>query len=1528
MTEPTGISYLLMMAGRALARPALAVLNGVRSVRKAGANPERSVPADERVAQDAMTVLTAGQQASGLKSRSATAQAAIVLPAVLKTESAREWLERPDVQADLTDAGNQKFMGQPVDAAVQARLIQRYMEVAYASEPEAVPVVAAACACAEALRSSKVKDQGIQALLILLAREGAAATTRIEGDLQVLLRRTAPTGSAPPPDLDQEGVTAWRAALRAASEDLLSWPSTLGSGHHLERPELQLLLQAVNDNDGRAIALLGGPGTGKSALLARLGDEVADNPGVSLLAIKGDLLNPEITTEGDLQGALSLPDLPSRMIAALARTGRVVVLLDQLDALAGHLDLKTGRLSTLLNLAKVCGDIENVTLVVSCRTFEFEHDVRLSRINADSIELGLPSWAVVRGVLEQHGVHAEAWAEDVQQVVRVPQQLKTFLSLHGDMGAEPFASYTLMLDRLWTLRVLEAADGERLAETAFRAADQMANREALWLAQSRFDDRPAELRALVAAGLLVEVRGQVGFAHQTVFEHVLARQFAREDGSLSRYILGKKDSLFIRPKVWAALTYLRGVETGTYIAELRVVWNAADLPDHLRFLLIEFLGSQQNPSDEEELLMRAAWADERLTPLALKAIVGSAGWFDRLAENLIRAVMGDARLRTLCVFLLNSAWTLAPGVVTRLVLERWLPHPENDHASLDVLCQAPAWPEELRIAIKTIAGRTGENSYRLDMLLRTIGAADASLAVEVLVLFLTTALASADAEVVRLKAAAEQDRPAGADETVAWHLKHNVNRPFQSLLDAGGAWSFAFSLAELVPEKFLFDVTRWVVAVCERLLAASGEQNPPFGFALKYGIRLGADDEATRHIQQESIIDAILRAMELLGQSDPQALLRYADEFSSAPFSPVQRLVATALASIAEPGASAAHHFLLADTRRLHLGNSRDFRVTSQRLVQACSPFWSEDQIASFISAIQAYSPPRPETYSTARGPFSWLRVVRRTRVDLLKALPANVRLGIADRSVQATGPAVLTGAEGLEGGFIGSPITKEQLLAASVDAVVNAFRQIPDSAEWEHPKQFMRGGNIQLSREFALMAVEQPERALDVIARLEPRFGQRGAGYALDAMADAGNEAAVQAALAALLTRGFGNTEFLGSTSSAVIKLANRGFKVDEGLLQAMESRVPLPQEEALSEFIERDPPSEPVDTFLLQDSPDRLRLVQGDYLMLGAVVQARIAAGNQSAAVQTLARYLSVSRDGNTWQLLVDLLVALLEDSADGIAEVVTSVLSISDLDGTAAGATLFVHAARHGLDDGVKANLPRWAASPLPLTRRGYGEVAALAALAPPFPIYAAEWLADIAARNDAVEERVGAAASAAQFVWEAVHLQARATDALLTLLSRNEPGVWRQVFLLFARFETLRAMPEAGRLFDTIARQFANAPMPTERAFVEHLTQFIPRHAASVGVVAERIVAMLADRLQDPSSLLATSGDVLVDLALTLHRTEGTQTVGLRMFERLIELDAGQARAALDELDHRIRAGYPRAVPRIPRRAAGLRRRPRT
>jgi len=79
--------------------------------------------------------------------------------------------------------------------------------------------------------------------------------------------------------------------------------------------------------------------------------------------------------------------------------------------------------------------------------------------------------------------------------------------------------------------------------------------------------------------------------------------------------LARQDSLRVRPQVWHALGYMRAVDRGAYLDEIRKLW-VSELRPHLRVLLIEFLGQLQDLEPAEIALFvkrfEDAWYQSRI----------------------------------------------------------------------------------------------------------------------------------------------------------------------------------------------------------------------------------------------------------------------------------------------------------------------------------------------------------------------------------------------------------------------------------------------------------------------------------------------------------------------------------------------------------------------------------------------------------------------------------------------------------------------------------------------------------------------------------------------------------------------------------------------------------------------------------------------------------------------------------------------------------------------------------------------------
>ena len=100
----------------------------------------------------------------------------------------------------------------------------------------------------------------------------------------------------------------------------------------------------------------------------------SESLGLTVLAIKADELPAWVETQGRLAECLNLPAHTADCVGRVAVERKVVVLIDQLDTLAGLVDLRSGRLRVLLDLIDTLADRPNVHLVCSCREFEYNHD--------------------------------------------------------------------------------------------------------------------------------------------------------------------------------------------------------------------------------------------------------------------------------------------------------------------------------------------------------------------------------------------------------------------------------------------------------------------------------------------------------------------------------------------------------------------------------------------------------------------------------------------------------------------------------------------------------------------------------------------------------------------------------------------------------------------------------------------------------------------------------------------------------------------------------------------------------------------------------------------------------------------------------------------------------------------------------------------------------------------------------------------------------------------------------------------------
>ncbi|MCB1960595.1 MAG: DUF4062 domain-containing protein [Rhodocyclaceae bacterium] len=929
--------------------------------------------------------------------------------------------------------------------------------------------------------------------------------------------------------------------LRRASQDLLHWPTTLPNGDWLERPELTTLLEGLQTEKSSTTLLLGDPGCGKSALLARLGAQMQED-GWPVLGIKADLLPENTLSSSALAEYLELPKTIVATVLSIAAKRPVLVLIDQLDALADLVVQHSSRLRLLLNLIRDLDDKPNVHVVASCRVFEQRHDPRLRNLDASILRLDLPTWEEIVRVLGDRGIQTGAWNADLRETLRSPHALTVYLELL-DGTAEPDleSGFQGMLEVQWRRKVLESPDGPAQATLLRAVAESMAAREVLWLPAAQFEAQFQLIQALQTTGLLIgtESGGRIGFRHQTLYEFVRAKTFLAEIGSLTANVLARQASLRVRPLLWHALFHLRRVDPDHYQNELHLLW-VAELRPHLRMLLIEFIGMQRLPLLGERTLAIENFDDEWFRRRFLNVAVGSLGWFDALRSTHLPQLMASPNVDAHgAQVLLGSALAFAPDAVLELLDTYWLPHADKDELSWRILAMGSAPPRDSAWVdrLVRIAERMNLASWAIVHAVSVVSQALPPEAPRLFAAWLTAqwraqAPATAQAEESALKSTAQLLEGRELHELPA--------------------------IAEAAPGPYV--AALWEVFV-EMLSAVASEPHSfVIGYRESHGLVDHLDDDDSDLRIERPFLEAMSLAVKAWAAVEPAAFVRFVGDHAKMDLMLVHRLLANGLAAIVDDEPQAALDYLCADPRRLALGSYDDRHRDSRRLIGALVQHLDATQFARLEAVIVGwhyyFSAPKDDDAETR---FRRLRWDREHRLRLLRAFPKEHLSPPGLRLLQEEERAFpgLTNEDArMWCGTIESRVSHKQMQHAKDDDILNLFAELNDETEWDHPRRTMTGGAIQAGRELAQLAETDVQRAVCLIRALSPERNEIPVSDVIEVLVKAGfgrNE--TYALVEEFVAKGHNGVRFRDACAKAIEAAVDRGHPVPDRLIALLES-------------------------------------------------------------------------------------------------------------------------------------------------------------------------------------------------------------------------------------------------------------------------------------------------------------------------------------------------------------------------------------
>ena len=459
--------------------------------------------------------------------------------------------------------------------------------------------------------------------------------------------------------------------------------------------------EVENEKSSTLGLLYGKAGIGKSVVMHDLLKTLQENKDYQVLGLKSDQV--EFVDTDDLSHKLRLAQPIEKVVEEMAKKfQRVILLIDQIDALSLSLSSNRTPLRSLLKLIGKIQYIPNVRVVISCRPYDLEYDPMLDNLRIkNKWELKELTKEQVSRSLKNNNCN-ERLSDNLLRFLGNPLHLYLFLKVKSYEKLTDPLTTDLLYNQLWKKYVVDDnernVDKERLLALLDSIVSSMYERQVLSVHIREFETTyDAELRYLVRNGLaIITSSGQVQFFHQTLFDYVYARLFIENGHDLLEELKAQHQGLFSRAAVKSILTFLRERDSAKYIRIIEKLLYAKNMDGrelyryHLKSLALNNMAFFEIPLQEElNLISKRVFSDKVYMDVVFETVY-TGNWFNAI-WNIIDSKGGWKNLSKaykdkVMVMSQRTLWLSGEMVLDRLnaVLDL---SDENDCQYLDDLLQ-------------------------------------------------------------------------------------------------------------------------------------------------------------------------------------------------------------------------------------------------------------------------------------------------------------------------------------------------------------------------------------------------------------------------------------------------------------------------------------------------------------------------------------------------------------------------------------------------------------------------------------------------------------------------------------------------------------------------------------------------------------------------------------------------------------------------------------------------------------------------
>lgn len=392
-------------------------------------------------------------------------------------------------------------------------------------------------------------------------------------------------------------------------------------------------------NEHPILVVAGQAGYGKSVVAKQLFNLLQEKE-IPTLALKSDklIVNNIVELERELGFDSHIEELVFKLSES---TERIVVIIDQIDALSLSLSSNRNPLNTYNRLIKKLTSLNSkIRIVVSCRIFDLEYDPYLQQYNnLKKVIVQKLEVEKVNQVLNSLNIKSQKLSTAFINFLRIPLHLEIFSIVNDESEIVEFSTLQELYAEYWRQKILNSSISKNNVFNLIRKlSNEMFSSQQITIDKRLFENTFFdEINYLISEGVIVSQKNKIQFVHQSFFDYSNARCFVEDNRSISAEILkkGNHQGLFIRSGLRHILLYLREVKHDTYVEEFERLIFSDDLRFHIKLLLINTLGFIENPSDKEKLIVQEIEArDEFLFKLFIES-ANSEEWFNLLFKKIL-----------------------------------------------------------------------------------------------------------------------------------------------------------------------------------------------------------------------------------------------------------------------------------------------------------------------------------------------------------------------------------------------------------------------------------------------------------------------------------------------------------------------------------------------------------------------------------------------------------------------------------------------------------------------------------------------------------------------------------------------------------------------------------------------------------------------------------------------------------------------------------------------------------------------------